>query len=291
MTNSIIIENLKVKGSRSGVKLYTDDIIKYLQVIKLYREDLNLLEKIHNSNNSGVYILTGTDEYGRTVVYTGESDNICRRIKNEHDKSESKDFFNEIFLITTEDNTLNKADILYLEDSLYNRFKLSPNVKIVNSKTTTSGNIDRRQKTKLDIFSDIIIDVLSSATNCNFLDLRYDAEDDHIFTLRGTRGVGLTATYTKGKLIIHKDSIISETIAKSAPKYIALAREEMEEREMITKYKESLVLTEDYEISNINRGTNIMLGASITGASKKWLNYYGVNLEDFISGEDTNSEI
>lgn len=283
MESSITIEQIKIPGIKSGIRKYTDDIINYLHVVKLYREDLKFLYEIESSNHAGIYVLAGVDNEGRSVVYTGESENVCRRIVEEHAKNKEKDFFNEIFVVTTEDNTLNKAEIIFLEDCLYNRFKLSPNVKIVNSKTTSTGNLNNKQMNKMKIFTEIIVDILSAATNCNFLDLRYDTPEDGVFTLRGVKSVGITATYVKGKLIVHKDSLVAATVANSAPKYITNKREELIDMGVLIPYKNMMLMAQDYEFENINRATNILCGSSVADSFKKWLNHEGKSLEEYIN--------
>lgn len=279
----IIIEPLKLSGSKSGIRKYSDDLITYLQVVKVYREDFKLLKDIENVNNAGIYVLSGVDELGRSVVYTGESEDIYRRVVEEHNKDTAKDFFNEVFLITTIDNSLNKAEVLCLENLIHSRFKLSPNVKIINSKATGSGNLNSRSLSKMKALTDIIIDILSSATNCSFLDLRYEETDESIFTLRGIKNCGATATYKNGELIIHKDSIFSIQVSNSSPKYVNNERETLLECESLIIYKDSLISTIDLKLGNINRTTNIITGSQVSQPTFKWINSEGKTLEAYIN--------
>lgn len=282
MINTITVEPLRIVGAKSSISKYTDDLINYLQVVKLYREDLSLLQSIENTQNSGVYVLIGSDEDGRTMVYTGESENPTRRIATEHIKSTKKNFFSEVFVVTTTDNSLNKAEILHLENLLYNRFKLSPNVKIANEKTTTSANLSNRQASKINIFAEVIVNILSVATNCNFIDLRFNKPDTAVFTLRGLKSVGITATYSNGKMTIHKDSIISGDVANSAPNYVKSKRNELIEQSIISPYKDMWIVNQDFDSDNVARLTNILTGSSVSNAETKWLNCEGLNLKQYI---------
>lgn len=278
----IVIEPLRLSGSKSGIRKYSDDLITYLQVIKVYREDFKLLSDIKYVDNAGVYVLLGIDELGRTVVYTGESEDVYRRVVEEHSRDNNKDFFNEVFLITTTDNSLNKAEVLCLEDLIHNSFKLSPNVVIINSKATGSGNLNDRSLNKMKALTNVIVDILSSATNCNFLDLRYDGVDESVFTLRGIKGCGATATYKNGELIVHKDSIFSANVSNSSPKYVSNERESLMEQGSILTYKDTLISSVDLVFGNVNRATNIITGSQVPQPNFKWVNSSGITLEQYI---------
>lgn len=282
----IVIETLRQKGSKSGIRRYSDDIITYVQVIKVYREDFSSLEGIEFVDNAGVYVLCGIDEFGRTVVYTGESENVYRRVVEEHAKNPNKDFFNEVFLVTTIDNSLNKAEVICLEDLIYNRFKLSPDVKITNVKGTGTGNVNNRSLNKMKAIAEVIVEILSSATNCNFLELRYDDTAETLeseFTLRGIKGCGIRATYKQGELVVHRGSILSSQVANSVPNYVKNKREELLIKESIAVIKDDLIAMEDISFVNIAQCTNILTGSSVSYAAAKWTNANGMTLEEYIN--------
>jgi len=68
-------------------------------------------------HRSGLYLLIGpaTDGTGRDQVYVGEGDNVHKRI-TAHDLK--KEFWTEVVIFTKTDNSLNKADVRYLEARL-----------------------------------------------------------------------------------------------------------------------------------------------------------------------------
>ncbi|MFM9926746.1 GIY-YIG nuclease family protein [Variovorax sp. H27-G14] len=65
---------------------------------------------------TGIYFLTGPDPEvaGKTLVYIGESDNVGKRLI-QHNKDESKDFWERACVITSKDQNLTKAHARYLE--------------------------------------------------------------------------------------------------------------------------------------------------------------------------------
>ena len=70
---------------------------------------------------TGVYILTGDDpeKSERKRVYVGEGERIWDRIYA-HDKDESKDFWDTVYLFISKDSNLTKAHIRWLESRLIN---------------------------------------------------------------------------------------------------------------------------------------------------------------------------
>jgi len=65
---------------------------------------------------TGIYFLTGPDPEvaGKTLLYIGESDNVGKRLI-QHNKDESKDFWERACVITSKDQNLTKAHARYLE--------------------------------------------------------------------------------------------------------------------------------------------------------------------------------
>lgn len=83
------------------------------------RTDLGKLHERTDTNRTGLYFLVGPDPEKTTKdrVYIGESDNAFRRLI-QHDKDESKDFWNRAVIITSKDENLTKAHVRYLESRL-----------------------------------------------------------------------------------------------------------------------------------------------------------------------------
>ncbi|MGY1592264.1 GIY-YIG nuclease family protein [Geodermatophilus sp. SYSU D00708] len=66
---------------------------------------------------SGAYVLTGPEENGKrpTRVYVGEGDEVRSRLDSHH---REKDFWTHGYVLTTKDDSLNKAHVRYLEARL-----------------------------------------------------------------------------------------------------------------------------------------------------------------------------
>ena len=77
------------------------------------------LLKRQEMSRTGIYFLTGSDpdNAGKQIIYIGESDNVGKRLF-QHNKDESKDFWEKACIITSKDQNLTKAHIRYLESRL-----------------------------------------------------------------------------------------------------------------------------------------------------------------------------
>jgi len=83
---------------------------------------------------TGVYFLTGPDPDGsyRPCVYIGESDNVGNRLI-QHNKDETKDFWERACIITSKDQNLTKAHGRYLESRLIAIALEAGHAKLFNS--------------------------------------------------------------------------------------------------------------------------------------------------------------
>lgn len=105
------------------------------------RESYQLLSNEQESKYWGVYLLVSEDK-----VYIGQTNDLLRRI-SEHDKT--KDWWNRVVLFTTKDNSLNRSDIDYLENSLIEIAKRSGSIEMSNSQQGNTPKVSRYRETEL----------------------------------------------------------------------------------------------------------------------------------------------
>jgi predicted GIY-YIG superfamily endonuclease len=107
-----------VDGTPQGVM--TAEIMNWTgHVLMGPRTQLPELVQRPEMARTGIYFLTGPDPEvdGKTIVYIGESDNVGKRLI-QHNKDESKDFWERACVITSKDQNLTKAHARYLESRL-----------------------------------------------------------------------------------------------------------------------------------------------------------------------------
>lgn len=108
------------------------------------------------SQNSGVYLLTGTDpETGKSAVYIGEAESIRDRVKGHLDK----DFWNHISFFISKDENLTKAHIRYLEGRLIEQAKKAGRSEVKNSQGSGS-KLPESDREEMEIFLEKIHQLL-----------------------------------------------------------------------------------------------------------------------------------
>ncbi|MFZ4541146.1 MAG: GIY-YIG nuclease family protein [Rickettsiales bacterium] len=108
-----------VDGSPKGI--INAEVVNWTGRISLVPR-LKLPEFIQREEEgkAGVYVLAGPsiDEFGESVAYIGETDDIVARLKNHNNASTGKDFWDSACVITSKDANLTKAHVKYIESKL-----------------------------------------------------------------------------------------------------------------------------------------------------------------------------
>lgn len=278
----------KIKSSlvKDGVYKYNDVYLKYIQVIRTYRECLPSLVDVPHVDRTGIYILLGVNDLGQTIVYVGKGTDVLARV-NQHKDDPSKDFFTEVFMVTTNDNSFGDSHVSYLENMIYNRFRISPNIRVSNDVIPSQGNVSEDEAEDCENFGDAIINIIAQASSGRFLVTQFGKSEHSKFFLKGIKGCELIATYTEGKLIVHKDSKVSRTLSNNAAAYVKRGREELIEQGVFIEYKDVLILGQDQTFDNVSMATNILTGTSVSKSVELWKNYNSVTLKDYIDGSNT----
>ncbi len=278
----------KIKSSviKDGVYRYNDVYLKYIQVIRTYRECLAELDDVDHINKTGVYILLGTNDYGQNMVYVGKAGNVIKRI-NQHKVDKDKEFFNELFMVTTNDDSFGDSYASYLENMIYNRFTISANIIVQNDVIPTKGNLSEDEAEYCENVGDTIISIISQAASGRFLVTQFGKSEHSKFYLK-SKNYELIATYVEGKLLVHKDSKVSRKISNECAAYVKRDREELIEAGILIEYKDQLIVGKDYTFDNVNKATNILAGATVGKADTLWKNYSGLTLKEYIDNGTNN---
>lgn len=119
------------------------------------------LEETKNRNDlrkSGVYFLIGKDEdTGRDLVYIGQAgtrkngEGILFRIL-EHARNEKKNYFNEVIIVVTSDDSYGPTEISYLENKFTILAKEINRYEVQNGNEPCIGNVTEEKQAELDEF-------------------------------------------------------------------------------------------------------------------------------------------
>ena len=102
---------------------------------------------------TGIYFLTGPDPEGsyRPCVYIGESDNVGTRLI-QHNKDETKDFWERACIITSKDQNLTKAHGRYLESRLIAIAQEAGHAKLFNGTAPKNENLPEADIADMEYF-------------------------------------------------------------------------------------------------------------------------------------------
>lgn len=125
-----------VDGTPGG--LMTAEIMNWTgHVLKGRREKLAEIRDRAEARRTGVYILLGEDEArGGRLAYIGQSDDVSNRLVH-HDAS--KDFWDEVVIVTSKDTNLTSAHVRYLESRLIRLAKTIGRVPLTNGNEPSGG--------------------------------------------------------------------------------------------------------------------------------------------------------
>lgn len=113
------------------------------------------------AGRTGVYFLTGSDpdDTLRPIVYLGETDNIKKRL-TQHNKDETKEFWDRVCVVTSKDQNLTKAHVRYLEGRLIETATKAGRAKLINGTAPEFGLLPEADIADMEFFIEQIRIVL-----------------------------------------------------------------------------------------------------------------------------------
>lgn len=129
-----------IDGTPQGLRL-VDRIGWTGACLAFSRADYGSARNRRELSNPGVYILLGPNPKGRRPqeIYIGEGDAVRVRIDQHH---KEKDFWTSGYVLTTKDNSLNKAHVRYLESRLIEIARRADNAMINQTAPSRSWLIE-----------------------------------------------------------------------------------------------------------------------------------------------------
>ena len=85
---------------------------KICEMIVFPKSEFDMVSRLEESSRPALYILLGEDENGAAQAYIGETTNGVKRINNH---KAHKLFWNKCLMFVAKDDSINKADVQYLE--------------------------------------------------------------------------------------------------------------------------------------------------------------------------------
>jgi len=163
VVNGKTITLFLMDGSPSGrVKCKIDNWIGL--VYRISRRELETCKDIKELSHSSVYFLFGVDnDTEENVVYVGQAatrqnggavlDRLQEHIRNPK-KIDWKAYWNEVVVLTTNNDTYGLTEISYLENRFYTLATEANRYHVKNGNSPMSGNITEEKESELETFID-----------------------------------------------------------------------------------------------------------------------------------------
>ncbi len=241
------------------------------------RANLKYATSSDELDTQAVYFLIG-EENEEPVLYIGESEEFAKRIKY-HDHN--KKFWHTAICFFSQDNSLNKAHVKYLESRFTDIAKNAGRIKIKSGKNSTPAKLTESDHYFAEAFADNTKTLLS-ALGYTFLKKPIEQEEDTEIFYCTTRGANAEGVYTSEGFTVKKGSLCSpEEMVKSAASGLVKKRALMIDKGDIVDSKNGLVFSNDYLFSSPSTAAGIVSGRNCNGWVE-WKNSEGKKLKDII---------
>lgn len=125
-------------------------------IYKIPRIQLADLKSRDEMKQSGIYFLFGRDEdKQKNITYIGQAMNrkngegVLLRVQ-EHTRDSHADYFNDVIILTTQNNSFGPTEISYLENKFTQLAKESGRYIVKNGNEPNPGNVTEEKQSELD---------------------------------------------------------------------------------------------------------------------------------------------
>lgn len=244
---------------------------------KIPRNRLNEAKELKNIDNTGVYILFGVDEEtGEDRAYIGEAENIYKRLM-QHNKT--KDFWNDCLVFVSQNNSLNKAHIKFIENKLYNRAKEVERFIIENDAKPTKSSLDGADEIRAIKFYEKII-LLTAVYGYHIFDkilTVQEVNEEEIYYINSI-GLKATGTQTEEGFIVFKGSQSSEEFKKASSQSLRNKWNELRNQKIV----DNGIFLKDIIFSSSSTAAAMILGRNANGL-REWKNKDGKSLKEIMN--------
>ncbi|MCK2168135.1 GIY-YIG nuclease family protein [Thalassospira xiamenensis] len=244
--------------------------------------------KREEATRTGVYFLTGSDPLGgsKPKVYIGETDNVAKRLA-QHNKDESKDFWESVCIVTSKDQNLTKGHARYLESQLITIARDAGRSHLENSTAPDFSILPEADISDMDYFVEQVRTVLpvlgleflkektSITTGHSVKDSGQMIEelantnlaDIHVFELHSA-GVSARATLSGGELVVHEGSTAKRRGSSSWSNYKSLHEELVEQGILVATDDPNLFeFSESYAFKSPSAAASVIMATTRNGRS------------------------
>lgn len=261
-------------------------------IYKIPRLQLGDLKSRPDMKQSGIYFLFGRDDDNyQDTVYIGQAttrkngEGVLLRIQ-EHTRDSHSDYFNDVIVLTTQNDSFGPTEISYLENWFTQLANEANHVVVRNGNEPNPGNVTEEKQSELDEVIDNTKTIIGALGYRLFVprvgnDISTDEErtEKNIVLERRIKRSGKKiiayCKQTTEEFVVLKDSMVEITDGKAIPESIRELRQELQEKGII----ENGILKESQFFNSPSYAASFVLGMNTNGRTD-WKDSNGCTLKE-----------
>lgn len=249
-----------------------------------------------DTHDLGVYVLTGPhpEDISSRAVYIGESENVFKRLL-QHERDETKSFFEHMAVITSTDGQLTKAHIRYLESRLIAIAHETKRAVVLNGTQPASTPLPPADRDEMEFFLEHL-EMLLPVFGLSFIlprpKVKIKSEniddssdlDSPLFKLTTTErktgiSVEASAQLIENEFVILKDS---QALARDRSQSYKDLKARLLKNGVLIQQGQHFLFTEDTPFSSPSAAAVAITGRNTNGRTA-WLTDQGVTFDEWFN--------
>ena len=273
--NGRAVKTYLVDGTSNGVLI--TDMMTWTGIITIVpRSSLVSLSRRKEVKRGGIYFLIGENPNDplEELVYIGESNNVLERL-SVHNREPKKGFWQRTVIVTSKDENLTKAHILYLEKRLIQIALDAQRVKLLNNTNSNSTSLPEADimemesfvsqvKMLLPVFGYSFLSTLHSSGQQRH-DGVFNAESPIFIMVYG--GIEASAQEQGSEFFVLKGSRVRKQNTKSLTEtYIQMRSHLLKEGKLEDSEDEKYwIVTQNIPFTSVSAAANVIAGSLLNG--------------------------
>ena len=261
-------------------------------IYKIPRIQLGDLKSRDEMKQSGIYFLFGRDEdKQKDVTYIGQAttrkngEGVLLRIQ-EHTRDSHADYFNDVIILTTQNNSFGPTEISYLENKFTQLAKEAGRYIVKNGNDPNPGNVTEEKESELDEIVENTLMIIGTLGYRVFVPMTkkvsQDLTDNHSTylylkrkTKKSNKVIEATCERTTEGFVVLEGSQVE---IKDSP-YLSASLKEMRQNLIASRVIQDGVLKEKQLFSSPSYAAAFLLGMQTNGRTD-WKDQDGRTLKE-----------
>lgn len=261
-------------------------------IYKIPRIQLGDLKSRDEMKQSGIYFLFGRDEdKQKDVTYIGQAttrkngEGVLLRIQ-EHTRDTHADYFNDVIILTTQNNSFGPTEISYLENKFTQLAKEAGRYIVKNGNDPNPGNVTEEKESELDEIVENTLMIIGTLGYRVFVPMTkktsQDLTDNHSTylylkrkTKKSNKVIEATCERTTEGFVVLEGSQVE---IKDSP-YLPVSLKEMRQNLIASRVIQDGVLKEKQLFSSPSYAAAFLLGMQTNGRTD-WKDQDGRTLKE-----------